>query len=261
MRLFAHLLLTVSLAIGALSAASAYTAPLSLPDDALVGLTLNAPAGVLTEDGVPALDKDGVPQPMFQKDHTLTAADVAALKAQRGESFEFAGRTRAVERVLVKEFAFQRWTGKWLFLLSLLGLAAGGWLIKSATRRDIAAAEATRADGQMPEAALDAVAGDINSLLRDLPGLPDEDARCEAIVETLGRAQREHIPVFVEARNLLISRMGLAAYAALMDRFAATERQINRAWSAAADEHYPEALTCLEKAHALMGETRGRLSM
>jgi len=44
-------------------------------------------------------------------------------------------------------------------------------------------------------------------------------------------------------------------------RFAATERQINRAWSAAADEHYPEALTCLEKAHALMGETRGRLSM
>jgi hypothetical protein len=260
MRLLANVILTISLTIGALSAASAYLASLSLPAEQLVGLTLNAPAGVLVENGVIVRGDDGVPLPAFERDHTLTDADVQLLKGQADLEVAVDGRQRQVGRVLVKSFSFGRWEGKWLFLLSLAGLGVGAFLVKSATRREIETAEAARADGATPEEALEAIISTINGLARDLPTLPSDHARCEAIVEMIGRAERDHVPVFIDARTLLVSRLGLAGYAALMDRFAAMERQINRAWSAAADEHYPEAATCIEKAQLIAEETRERMS-
>lgn len=260
MRLIANLLLTISLTGGAIGASSAYLAALSLPAESLVGLTLNAPAGVRMDGEAIVRDDGGVPLPMLARDHTLTEADVAALQAQTSLEVEVDGRTRRVRRVLVKEFSLARWEGKWLFLLSLAGLGVGAFLVRSAMRADIASAEAGRAEGETPELALDAIGDAVAGLLRDLPGLPDDRARCEAIVEMLGVAQRDHVPVFVDARTLLISRLTLGGFAALMDRFAAMERQVNRAWSAAADNHYPEAIVCLEKANLFVGETRERLT-
>ncbi|MFG0275253.1 MAG: hypothetical protein ACF8QF_09365 [Phycisphaerales bacterium] len=261
MRLLANVILTISLTVGAIAAASAYLAPLSLPADRLEGLTLNAPAGVAVDDtGAIVRGDDGVPQPMFSRDHELSLADAEALKAQADLEVVVDGRSRTVSRILVKEFSFARWEGRWFFLLALAGLGVGAFLVKSATRAEIASAEAARADGETPEEALEAIASTIAGLMRDLPSLPDDRARCEAIVEMLGRVQRDQVPVFVDARTLLISRLTLAGYAALMDRFAAMERQINRAWSAAADEHYPEASACIEKANLIVGETRERLN-
>ena len=46
----------------------------------------------------------------------------------------------------------------------------------------------------------------------------------------------------------------------IMDRFAAAERQINRAWSAAADGVYAEAETCLTTAVDRLDETAKTLS-
>ena len=67
------------------------------------------------------------------------------------------------------------------------------------------------------------------------------------------------MPAFAAGRAELINRMGLAAYAQLMDRFAATERQINRAWSAAADGVEAEVNDCLATAAILLEETIERL--
>ena len=53
--------------------------------------------------------------------------------------------------------------------------------------------------------------------------------------------------------------MGLGGYAELMDGFAAMERQLNRAWSAAADRHLPEALLCLRAAQPMVVETLRKL--
>jgi hypothetical protein len=261
MRLIANVILTISLTVGAIAAASAYLAPLSLPADRLEGLTLNAPAGVaLDETGAIVRGDDGVPLPLFARDHELSLADAEALRAQSDLEVVVDGRTRRVARVLVKEFSFSRWEGRWFFLLALAGLGVGAFLVKSATRAEIATAEAARADGDSPEEALEAIGSIVAGLMRDLPALPDDHARCEAIVEMLGRAQRDHVPTFVDARTLLISRLSLSGYAALMDRFAAMERQINRAWSAAADQHYGEASVCIEKANLIVGETRERLT-
>jgi len=259
MRLIANVILTLSLTLGALSAASAYLASLSLPAEQLVGLTLNAPAGVLVEDGVISRGDDGVPLPLFEQDHTLTEADVQLLKEQASVPVTVDGREREIGRLLVKSFSFGRWEGKWLFLLSLVGLGVGAFLVQSATRKEIERAEAGAVAGESPEEALEAIISTVNGLVRDLPTLPSDAARCEAIVEMIGRAERDHVPTFVDARSLLISRLGLAGFASLMDRFAALERQINRAWSAAADEHFPEAATCLAKAQLIGEETRERM--
>jgi hypothetical protein len=81
----------------------------------------------------------------------------------------------------------------------------------------------------------------------------------ERIVERAERITAEHVPPFIEARPQLVSRLGLAGYAQLMDRFAAGERQLNRAWSAAADGYEEEAVACLDNAAVLFEEAEKRM--
>jgi hypothetical protein len=100
--------------------------------------------------------------------------------------------------------------------------------------------------------------------LADLPHLlllPEAlQDRLALILERLGEAQKTHMPAFVEARPILIARLGLGGFAELMDRYAAAERQINRAWSAAADGVPAEAAQCLELASVFLDEALDRLS-
>jgi hypothetical protein len=60
----------------------------------------------------------------------------------------------------------------------------------------------------------------------------------------------EDINDFVEARQALIVRHGLAHYAAVMDSFALGERAINRTWCASADGYIDEVKRCLQLALA-----------
>ena len=55
---------------------------------------------------------------------------------------------------------------------------------------------------------------------------------------------------FVEAREAMIHRFGLAEYAAMMDSFALGERSLNRAWCASADGYVDEVSDCLDRAEA-----------
>jgi hypothetical protein len=87
----------------------------------------------------------------------------------------------------------------------------------------------------------------------------DLDDRLKLILALLTEAQRTHLAAFVEARPLLIARHGLVGFAEIMDRFAACERQVNRAWSAAADNVYEESVECLDLGAELLEETINRL--
>ena len=51
----------------------------------------------------------------------------------------------------------------------------------------------------------------------------------------------------------------MGGYAELMDRFAGAERQINRAWSAAADGVLPESHRCLANVPEMMREAESKL--
>ena len=68
-----------------------------------------------------------------------------------------------------------------------------------------------------------------------------------------------HVPPFIAARPALVARLGLGGYAQLMDHFAAAERQLNRAWSAAADGYATDAVECLDNASTLLGEAEQRM--
>lgn len=251
MKLFANLLLTASVILGSLAASTAYIAPLSMPDEDLVGLTLNAHAGRRETP-------EGDFEPVAAKNTVLT---VEILDALRTTTFLAKNQERPEQFVTVKEFEYRRWIGRWAFLASLAGLLAAAYMIRSAATSQLAAAAASPdrsvATG---EESLDAIINIVNLLRRDLPALPDDEARLDTIMNHLGAIQRSHAPAFIDARPRLVNRMGLGRYAGLMDSFAAGERQINRAWSTAADGFYEESLGSLTAAAALLAEAREMLA-
>lgn len=249
MRLIANLLIAISLAVGLVAASSAYLVDLSLEDEALVGLTLN--------ERVLRLEPDGLTQVELGKKGTLL--DAPLLAALRGAQ---------IARVRVEEFAFGRWKERWYFLLTLFGLGAGALLVRQATAAALAREHLVGESGgrRAPAAELAAIAGIVEELLGawDEVGLsrdPFEDRSARArdgrwVLERLSVAIEEHGPAFVAARELLVSRMGLGGYAALMDRFAAAERQLHRAWSSAADGVLEETGDCLGRARVMLEEAR-----
>ncbi|MFI4915150.1 MAG: hypothetical protein ACIAS6_01410 [Phycisphaerales bacterium JB060] len=249
MKLIGFLIIAAGLVLGLAAAPTAYLPRLDLPDEQLVGLTLAAPAGeVRTEDTPPFEKGEPITEPGVEEETTITPELLATL------------RDAQVDRVRVKEFSFGRWSGKWLFLLAALALLGGATLVRIDTRRRLASSAGDRPDAAgSPEAGLAAIIEAIGGLRRDLPHMTTSHDREAAIIERLGEVQAVHVPAFVDARERIVSRHGLSGYAAIMDRFAAMERQINRAWSAAADGVDEEAIDCIERASALAEQTRAAL--
>lgn len=228
MRLAAYLLISAALVAGVLGASTAYSVPLSLSDESLVGLTLGAPAG----------DELGVEgAPLVASNTELTAPLLERLRAAD------------VGRVIVKEFSLARWREKWWFFAGVIGLVVGALLARSAQRAERAAAGLDRAEAAEPAAEA------LRELHQTATKLSAGDASLEALRDELGEALRVHATAFVDARPVLLPQLGLASFAQLMDRFAAAERALNRAWSAAADRNQPEAAFSLRRGVELLGET------
>ena len=235
MRLLAYLILIICVAFGSLSAATAYLASLSLNDANLVGQRLSADAGA-NDDGDPLVPSGTV----------LSAESLAIL------------RDAGVNYVSVSDFSFSTWDTRFMavFVVSAIGLAAGGIMLRKDAKRRLEKTDDHEASvTETPEFTIGALVESVRQLRKDLPGLTDEPARLHAIIERLNHAQRTHVADFIDAREFLIGKYGLGRFAMIMDRFAAAERQINRAWSAAADGYYAEAETCLETAVDRLNET------
>ena len=69
----------------------------------------------------------------------------------------------------------------------------------------------------------------------------------------------EDLDRFVERRESMIHRYGLQTYANVMSAFAASERLINRSWSASADGYVDEVQACLALAEGEMRSAQSRL--
>jgi len=247
MKLIGFLIITAALVLGVSVAPTAYVPHLDLPDEQLVGLTLNAPAGNKQTEAPPE-DPAAPGEPIATPNTKLTPELLTEL------------RDADVKRVRVKEFSFTRWSGKWWFLLAVAGLLAGAALVRVDARKRLAAStDVATADAGTPEATLATIIETIEGLRRDLPNMTTEHDREAAIIERLGEVQAVHVPAFVDGRERLVSKHGMSGYATIMDRFAAMERQINRAWSAAADAVDEEAIDCIERAAALAEETRAAM--
>lgn len=164
-----------------------------------------------------------------------------------------------VEYVKVTEFEFSRWPYAWLFAISCAGLLCGAWMIRRAGRSELESSN--NADTVNESKATDAasvfsrLSGRLHSLGEELAATTDKSTRLEAILKHVGNIQREDVPAFAADRPALVSRLSLSGYAELMDNFAAMERQLNRAWSAAADSDLEESESCLQSAQPLLVET------
>jgi hypothetical protein len=295
MKLIAYILMTVALVLGTVAATTAYSPALDLPDERLLGLTLNADAGVaLTEAFGAAMDgaggdRDALVRGIVAERRTgerLRLAEAAAPafpawqedlkedeKAKRAwgalatQDAEItpellaAMRAMGVDRVRVKEFAFGRWEHAWLMGLACLGLVVAAVMLKVQRRAEIAAKLAASDEGgtESPEYAISEIRGVVESVLAMLPTLGGDAERMELILDRVGGLQWTHVQAILDARTTLIGRLKLAGYAQFMDRFSALERQLNRAWSAAADGVLEESVASLEGARELLPQVEERL--
>lgn len=180
--------------------------------------------------------------------------EVAAADAQLNPETLAALRAAGVERVIVKHpsgaysLMIANWSGKWLFLISAIGLIAGAMILRAGARMAVAASEESGAVAATAEEIAGRIRAAIADLRAALPAIEGAHARETAIVAALGEVQADLVPAFVETRPILIGKRGMGGFAAVMDKFAGMERLINRAWSAAADGALHESVASLDAA-------------
>ncbi|MEO0483943.1 MAG: hypothetical protein AAF138_10010 [Planctomycetota bacterium] len=253
MRILAYLLIAISLAVGAASATNAYLWTTDLPAEAFEDGTRADGTTRYVELAAPAGDNGFggpiVPASTLDARVEITPEVLATL------------RNAGVDNVRVKNpFVFSRWRGRWTFIGAAIGLVAGAFMVRLDAKRALEAQQAdATGDTMSPEKAVGAMRATLAALTAEIDAMDDESARNAAIVHRLDETQREHVPAVVEGRTRLIGAMGLGHYAEFMDQFSAFERQINRAWSAAADGVNHEAETCITRAEELLHEVESRL--
>ena len=139
--------------------------------------------------------------------------------------------------------------GGWpLVLVGLVALfAAFGLRLR---RRPMTAA--ARGSAAAAGGAIGRVVPEIESLLSEATRIPIGALakKLDALIE------RNLFPVY-EAQEALVAAQGFARYAAHTGPWAAGERMLYRAWSAATDGHRPEAIASMEEAARHFAEARG----
>lgn len=264
MKLLAFLLIWISLGVGAVAATTAYV--WKVPDEGdevfvldtdadgnKVYAVLAADAGKAGSTEPDASAADGAEpeaEPVAEADTALTPEVVEAL------------RGAGVQRVRVKTFKLSRWTHLPHFGAACIGLLAGAILTRLSASRaaKLADQQADHADAVSPEKAVAELCAVVRTLLDDVPKLGDEHHTCHAITHRLGDAIGDLVPAIVDQRERLVGRMGLGAYAGLMDVFSAAERNMNRAWSAAADYALDESIEALERAGERLAVVEDKLT-
>jgi len=238
MKLIAYVLIILGVSLGSIGAATTYMAPLSLDDETLGKLELSAAAGA-----------DENNEPLYPAGTKLTPEIAESL------------RDSGVTHVSISSFSLKTWDTRFLglFALACVMLVGGGALLRVEAKKRVEQADASETTVR-PEHTIAALIAAIDALQAELSSLPTEPQRLHAILTRLDDAQRTHVADFVDARERLIGRHGLGRFAMIMDRFAASERAINRAWSAAADDHLPEAEASLAVAAERLAETAETLA-
>lgn len=246
MRAAGQLIVAISLALALVAASGAY----------LVDLERHAPS--LAEIRV---DRDGEELGPLRLAETIKVAGEGRKQrtvAEAGDALTAATLERLAEegvrRARVRDFAWSRWEQRWLFLLGLVGLGAGAFLTRRAAALALTAAPAAGTIVRSPDEELAAIRAIVDGLVAEWPSDPVAERYGARVLARLDVAIGDHGPALVAQRERLVARLGLGGYAGLMDRFAAAERQIHRAWSSAADGILEETRVCLGRARVILAE-------
>ena len=115
------------------------------------------------------------------------------------------------------------------------------------------------AQGQKSEktsASLAEIKTSLNQLISNVGKLSKDvdELAPSKIVHRIDDVLADDLRTFAEGRDSITAEFGLSVFADVMTQFAAGERAINRAWSAAADGYVDEAATCIERADKMFQE-------
>lgn len=142
-------------------------------------------------------------------------------------------------------------TVRWLWYIPALSLGATGVVfIRVDEARHSKTEHHVASRIETVESSLEKITSNINKLNTEKHSINTYDMRHridELFVVDLDK--------FVDARESIAHRYGLAAYGEVMSSFAAGERYLNRVWSASADGYIDEVNAYLEKARNQFSES------
>lgn len=247
MKILGPLMVALGLVLGVLSGTTAYLVPVDRIDPARDRVELHAPAGQVGEPGE-------VPRAVLEP-------GPAGAPLVIGEEELRILREAGVSRVHVKQFSLRLWREWWLFGVAA-GLLLGGAVVGRRARRleleKSAAAGAGASDVPTP-ALLDEALEVAQRLAEAIdPARVDDESVLRRLRDGVDDLRERFFEPLEFGRAAVVEQLGMAGYARMMDRFAAAERQFNRAWSAAADHVGDEAVKCLREGVKLLAEARER---
>jgi len=144
---------------------------------------------------------------------------------------------------------------RWLWYIPALGVGgAGVVLIRMEHARHSKTEHHIAARIETVDSSLERIAANIDKLNADKHAIDTYDMR-----HRIDELFVDDIDSFVEARESIAHRYGLAAYGEVMSTFAAGERYLNRVWSASADGYIDEVNTYLEKAREQFSESLNKI--
>jgi hypothetical protein len=133
---------------------------------------------------------------------------------------------------------------KWLWYIPALALgAAGVAVIRTNEARQSKTEHHVTAKIETIDNCIGRIVANINKLNSEKQSINTYEMR-----HRIDELFVNDLEMFVDARESIGHRYGLAAYGEVMSRFAAGERYLNRVWSASADGYIDEVNTYIEKA-------------
>jgi len=144
---------------------------------------------------------------------------------------------------------------KWLWYVpALIVGAAGVAAIRINEARQSKTEHHVAARIETVESCLERIAAAIHKLNADKHSINTYDMR-----HRIDEMFVDDLEMFVDARESIAHRYGLAAYGEVMSSFAAGERYLNRVWSASADGYVDEVNAYLDKAREQFAESLDRV--
>jgi len=133
---------------------------------------------------------------------------------------------------------------KWLWYVPALAVAVTGVVaIRMEHARHSKTEHHVAARIETIDGSLGRIVANINKLNSEKHSIKTYDVR-----HRIDELFIKDLEMFVDARESIGHRYGLAAYGDVMSSFAAGERYLNRVWSASADGYIDEVNTYIEKA-------------
>ena len=144
---------------------------------------------------------------------------------------------------------------RWLWYIPALGVGAAGVVfIRTDRARHSKTEHHVAARIETVDSSLEKISANINKLNADKHSIDTYDMR-----HRIDELFVDDIDSFVDARESIAHRYGLAAYGEVMSTFAAGERYLNRVWSASADGYIDEVNAYLEKARDQFSESLSKI--